>query len=151
MASGKKENGPFSFVGGRKTAFLCANSAIDADRVEAVELRDLYEERAAIRQFDGGYTKDQAERLAWAEVAALWYRLHGERVPAALCAGCGEPISGHAVHLLPHGERAHADGNHACIIAYGRRWRSAAALALSAIGISTPAGALLEEEPGNAA
>ncbi|MGR3548254.1 MAG: hypothetical protein ACU0DX_14060 [Roseovarius sp.] len=29
--------------------------------------RDLYEERAAIRQFDGGQDRDEAERAAWIE------------------------------------------------------------------------------------
>ena len=29
--------------------------------------RDLYEERAAIRQFDGGQDRDTAERAAWSE------------------------------------------------------------------------------------
>jgi hypothetical protein len=30
--------------------------------------RELHEERAAIRQFDGGYRRDEAERLAWGEL-----------------------------------------------------------------------------------
>jgi hypothetical protein len=102
------------------------------------DLLALYEERAAIRQFDGGYSKPEAERLAWGEVAALWHRQHGERVPAALCAGCGKPISGQAVQLLPHGERAHADGDYRCIRSYGRRWKTAAAEALEAMGVPTP-------------
>ena len=33
------------------------------------EIRDLYEERAAIMEFLGGLTRDEAERLAWADVS----------------------------------------------------------------------------------
>src|SRR5438105_3635407 len=101
---------------------------------------DLYEERAAIREFDGGYAKAQAERLAWGEVAGIWHRQHGERVPGHTCAGCGKPLNGDAVLLLPHGERAHsaAGDEFKCIIAYGRRWKAAAAVALERIGIPTP-------------
>jgi hypothetical protein len=106
--------------------------------LDAADLRDRYEERAAIRQFDGGYSKEQAERLAWGEVAGIWYRQHGQRVPAATCAGCGKPISGRPVLLLPHGERAHADDNSRCSVAYGHRWKTAAAAALVVIGIPTP-------------
>jgi hypothetical protein len=32
------------------------------------DLRNAFEERAAIAEFDGGLDRDAAERLAWAEV-----------------------------------------------------------------------------------
>jgi len=38
----------------------------DPDR--ASDLRDAYEERAAILEFDAGFPRAEAERLAWAEV-----------------------------------------------------------------------------------
>ena len=76
--------------------------------------------------------------MAWNYVAALWYRQHGAQVPADRCAGCGRPISSGDVLLLPHGERAHADREYGCIIAYGRRWKAAAAKALAVVAIPTP-------------
>jgi hypothetical protein len=110
----------------------------DAKRPEVSSLRDLYEERAAIREFDGGEDRAEAEAMAWREVASMWYRLHGSRTPADFCAGCGRPIGqASEVLLLPLGERAHADRLR-CIQVYGRRWRHQAALALDAIGIPAP-------------
>jgi hypothetical protein len=104
------------------------------------DLRDLYLERAGIAQFDGGQDRATAERMAWSVVAARWYRHAGERVPAHLCAGCGEPIGdGSDLLLLPHGERAHADPDYRCTTRYGQRWRRQAAVALAGIGIPTPA------------
>jgi hypothetical protein len=38
-------------------------------------VREAYEERAAIMEFDGGLSRDDAEREAWALVSKL-YRLH---------------------------------------------------------------------------
>jgi hypothetical protein len=113
---------------------------LDPAPVDAVALRDCYEERAAICQFDGHRDRSRAEARAWNQVAFLWHRQHGSRIPSDLCAGCGKPIRDEAeVQLLPHGERAHADGSDACIQAYGRRRKSEAATALTAIGIPTPA------------
>ena len=81
-----------------------------------------------------------AHDMAWSVVAAEWHRLHGERVPTGICAGCHEPLAGAEVLLLPHGEHAHADADYACIVAYGRRWKGAAASALAQYGIRAPEG-----------
>jgi hypothetical protein len=102
-------------------------------------LRDCYEERAAIRQFDGGEDRARAEARAWHEVAGRWYREYGTPTSAALCAGCGIPIGdGADVLLLPRGERAHAGDGYACVRAYGKRWKREAAAALANIGIPAP-------------
>jgi hypothetical protein len=76
--------------------------------------------------------------MAWNTVATEWHRLHGERVPSAICAGCGNLLAGAEVLLLPHGEHAHADADYACIAAYGRRWKRAAEIALAHYGIPAP-------------
>ncbi len=110
-----------------------------ADHLEAADLLDRYEERAAICQFDGDLDRARAEARAWNEVAAIWYRQHGTRTSGNLCAGCGKMLGDEAgVLLLPHGERVHTDGGYACIHAYGRRWKRQVAIALAAIGIETP-------------
>lgn len=41
--------------------------ASDPEMTPEVLARDLYEERAAIRQFDGGQDRETAERAAWSE------------------------------------------------------------------------------------
>src|ERR1051325_1332739 len=35
---------------------------------------DQYEERAAIRQYDGRYSRAEAERLAWGALEVLWHK-----------------------------------------------------------------------------
>ena len=50
-------------------------------------VQDLFEERAAHREFDGGYPRREAERLAWKECLAEWRRQHvgqGHPICAAL-------------------------------------------------------------------
>jgi hypothetical protein len=100
----------------------------------------LYEERAARREFDGGYPRAKAELLAWREIEWRWHMAHGERVPPDLCAGCRRPI-GMAKSLdLIDGARLH-DSGYDCLIRHGERWRRAATRALAAIGLQPPAGA----------
>ena len=43
--------------------------------LESESVREAYEERAAIMEFDGGLSRDEAEREAWALVSKR-YRLH---------------------------------------------------------------------------
>jgi hypothetical protein len=106
---------------------------------DAAELRDRYEDRVAICEHEGGLGRVRAEALAWLEVAVVWHRQHGDRIPACLCAGCGEPITDElSVLLLPHGERAHTRDGSACILDYSRRWQAEAVAALATIGIPTP-------------
>jgi hypothetical protein len=96
--------------------------------------RDLFEERAAIRQNDGGYTGAEAERLAWDELEGHWHRLCGERISPRLCAGCLRPIDSTQALDLDDGCRAHL----ACVARYGQRWREAAAIALAGLGLRPP-------------
>ena len=109
---------------------------------DAGALRDRYEERAAIIEFDGQEDRARAQARAWHEVAAIWYRQHGKRTPGHLCAGCGLPIKDSNVFTLPLGERVHAgdsDRAYKCLHAYGHRWKATAAKALVEIGIPAPA------------
>jgi len=102
--------------------------------------RDVFEEVTAIRQFDGGYSRAEAERLAWGELQNRWHMAHGERVPRHLCAGCRRPIIGAAETLdLIDGNRVHDDAAHDCLIRHGTRWRRAATTALVAMGLGPPA------------
>jgi hypothetical protein len=95
-------------------------------------------ERRMARRREPHASAAQVERMAWNAVAGEWHRQNGERAPEGICAGCCQPLAGVDVLLLPHGEHAHADADYACIAAYGRRWRWAAAVALAQYGIPAP-------------
>ena len=98
--------------------------------------RDLHAGRTAIRQYDGSYTRDQGEHLAWGELQNRWHMEHGERVPRQLCAGCWRPIGNQALELID-GCRVHSDG-YDCLIRWGERWRGAATRALVEMGLRPP-------------
>ena len=97
-----------------------------------------FEERVAIREFDAGYPRPIAERLAFNECVDRWHRLFGARPDPACCAGCDQPVSGREALRLPGGERVHVDNDYHCLIEYGRRWRTSAVEALAAHGLAPP-------------
>jgi hypothetical protein len=99
---------------------------------------DLYEERAAHRQFDGDYTRVEAELLAWREIEWRWHLAHRERASAGVCAGCGQLIRADEALDLIDGARVHMKG-YRCRTSYEQRWRSAATTALIALGLQPPA------------
>jgi hypothetical protein len=107
--------------------------------VDPASWRDLFEERAAIRQFDGGCSRADAERLAWGELQTRWLMTHGERVPRHLCAGCRRPVGDADALDLIDGNRVHDAAGHDCLIRWGERWRGAATRALVAMGLPLPA------------
>lgn len=45
--------------------------------------REIYEERAALRQFSGGFQRQTAEALAWQDVLDLRKRRAGSNAPPA--------------------------------------------------------------------
>jgi len=59
----------------------------DPDPTEAEDWRDFFHERAAHREFDGGYSRADAERLAFGEMILAWHRRHGARPDPHRCAG----------------------------------------------------------------
>ena len=63
---------------------------------DAQDWADFYEERTAIREFDGGRSRADAERLAWGELINIWHRQHGQPPDPARCVGCNELLSGRA-------------------------------------------------------
>jgi hypothetical protein len=126
-------------VAGRPEAGETPNLGVQASPRSAAFWRDLFEERAAIRE--GGYSRAEAEPLAWGELQNRWHLAHGERVPRHLCAGCRRPIIGAAPTLdLIDGNRVHDAAEHDCLIRWGERWRAAASRGLIAIGLSPLAG-----------
>jgi hypothetical protein len=108
----------------------------DQERSNAeVDWRDLFEERAAIREFEGGYPRAEAERLAWGNLENRWHLQYGERVPRDLCAGCRKPIGNADALDLIDGNRVHLAGDRGCLIRHGHRWRAVASRALAELGL----------------
>jgi hypothetical protein len=110
----------------------------EGERAEASPWLDFFSERAAHREFDGDFSRIEAERLAWGEVELRWHLLHGERVPHNMCAGCREPFHDAGALDLIDGSRVHFDGERRCLKLWTRKWRAAAARGLQAVGLRCP-------------
>lgn len=109
---------------------------------EAGYCRDFFGERAAHREFDGGYSRADAERLAFGEMILEWHYQHGVRPEPSRCAGCGDELPAAIGLALCDGACVHFDAVRGvdCIIAYGKKWRGAAVTALHGLGFSPPQG-----------
>jgi hypothetical protein len=103
---------------------------------------DFAEERAAIREIDGGYPREEAEGLAFGDVILEWHHRYGVRPASHRCAGCDDELTGEAGLVLSDGARVHLDDMRGvdCAIAYGLKWRGAAVAALRALGVDPPPG-----------
>jgi hypothetical protein len=111
---------------------------------DAEDWRIYFQERAAIREYDANVSREIAERRAWRETANRWWFELGTRFPANVCAGCERPVSTSDGIPLLYDQRVHdAD----CVIRFGRRWISEAAVALAAMGIPAPNGIMPEDAP----
>ena len=97
--------------------------------------RDWYEERVAIREYVGEYPRAMAEALAYGEAVNRWHLLHRQRTDPALCAGCGELLSGVEALKLPDDVRIHVDDDWQCLRVYGRRWKAEAIKGLAELGM----------------
>jgi hypothetical protein len=84
-----------------------------------------------------GHPPAFAHRLAYGEALTAWHLQHGARPGRSYCAGCGGPVA-HPVHTLPDGALVCPTDD--CLIAYGLKWRTAAAAALASRGIEAPEG-----------
>jgi hypothetical protein len=103
---------------------------------------DLFNERAAHREFDGGYSRAEAERLAFGEMLLEWHRRYGARPDLHRCAGCDDQLPSKGGLTLCDGAVVHFDAVRGvdCVISYGKKWRGAAVAALNAFGICPPTG-----------
>jgi hypothetical protein len=105
------------------------------------ELRYAYEERVGIRIYDAGYTRREAERLAFGEMIEQWCERYPLRLQQVSCAGCGEPLAAGTLEL-PDGARVHweRDQEFECLIAYGFNRKRRAVEALARRGLQPPVG-----------
>jgi hypothetical protein len=148
--SEKRENNDNRAGGGNSSPFVTNVSFVtnraakqhssQPHRLVDLDWRNLFEERAAIRGFDGRFPRAKAEWLAWRELQNRWHMERGERVPPHLCAGCRRPIGDALALDLIDGNRVHRDAENSCLIRHGERWRNAASRALVACGINQPRG-----------
>jgi hypothetical protein len=95
--------------------------------------------REALAYWGAFHPADEAARLAWGKLENDWHRQHGCRAPEWQCAGCGEPIGGHAAMRLADGNRVHLGDGLDCLFAFGKRWRGEATAGLRALGLHRPA------------
>ena len=109
------------------------------DSADATDWRELFEERAGIRQHDAGFQSSIAERLAWGELIERWSEGHPMSLSSEVCAACNQPLE--TVFLeLPDTARVHRDGDYRCLIAYGEMRKRRAVTALAALGLTPPPG-----------
>ena len=103
---------------------------------DAADWQAMYDERAAIREFDGELPRPEAERLALADTVDQWLTQHP---PPATddsdgCVHCGDPLDDGAIPVLA-GDRGHVWLHGRC----HRNWlderRRQAGEALRAMGI----------------
>jgi hypothetical protein len=135
-----------------KAAVMAALAEVDHSRsatsrelstvAEAEYWKDFFAERAAHREFDGGYSRADAERLAFGEMILEWHRRYGARPDPHRCAGCGDDMLSEGGLALSDGARVHFDAVRGvgCIITYGQKWRGAAVAALRELGFDPPQG-----------
>jgi hypothetical protein len=111
---------------------------VNGEREGILPLLDFFSERAAHREFDGGYSRVEAERLAWSEVELRWHLLYGECVPRNVCADCCEPFDDAEALDLIDGSRVHLGRERRCLELWRQKWRAAATSGLQAIGLKCP-------------
>jgi hypothetical protein len=117
-----------------------ANSSPSQNLFDGPDLLDLFQERAAIREFEGRRSRDLAERLAYAEILEAWCSRHPQQFIPGICAGCRQP-TGHLGLNLPDGTRVHFEGtNYQCLISYGASRKRRAVEALAGLGLMPPIG-----------
>jgi hypothetical protein len=109
---------------------------------EAANWRELFEERAAFRQYEAGYPRNAAECLAYGECLEKWCERHPMSLRPGVCAGCGKApdtpwldLDDGARVCFPHGA-----GQFGCLMVHGLRRKERAVAALTALGLTPPLG-----------
>jgi hypothetical protein len=96
----------------------------------------FFDERAGIRERDGGLPREQAEALAFDDSIVEWLLRHPVQSRPGLCFGCGRRDE-HAGIVVPFGTEpsGHVWLHSDCWPAWHRSRKAEAAAALSAMGI----------------
>jgi hypothetical protein len=102
------------------------------------DYKALFDERAAIAEFDGGLTRSQAEERAVEFCIAMWLNRRPAESAPGHCAWCGRPEApGGAVVPIGVGD-FHTWLHPRCWPAWHRRRRADALAALRSMGIPVP-------------
>ena len=102
------------------------------------EIRDRYEERAALGEFDHGLSRPEAEHRAWESAITMYLNAcPGAAQNAANCPACQRRLGDDAVPLLRPGG-GHTLVHARCTARYLAERRAAAAKVLVAAGIPQP-------------
>jgi len=104
-----------------------------------VEWRDWLDERSAIREHLGCYSREEADSLAFGEAVEGWLSRFYVPPTVAACAGCGKPLDG-PVLQVGNGVRVCDRHDHACLIRYGTARKRRGVGGLCALGIEPPRG-----------
>lgn len=116
-----------------------SGTAPTRDSWQGADWLAYFDERAAIREYDGGASRVDAERLAFGDAVAHWMSLHPPSpTPPDSCVHCSEPERRNDV-LMP----MLADGGHtwihdSCWTAWDRAQRETAIGCLGSMGLSRP-------------
>ncbi|PWJ13801.1 hypothetical protein [Jannaschia seohaensis] len=121
----------------RNKAGVVAILRTEVEDWPADEWRVLFDERAAIAEFDGGLSRQAAEALARACCVAEWLNRHSVRASPEKCLLCGQADYYHEP-LLPCGTEAegHAWLHHRCWEDWHARRKTEATDALATMGIT---------------
>jgi hypothetical protein len=101
-----------------------------------------FDERAAIREYDGGLARDQAEGLAFEDTVSHWLSVHpAPATPPDRCVHCGHTQRTDDVLLPMLAEGGHTWIHNNCWTEWYATRRSVAIATLNAMGVaSAPAG-----------
>lgn len=106
---------------------------------DASDWRAYYDERAGIREYDGGMSRAEAERLAVGCCISEWLNRRPVRSPAGRCYWCGE--DGVHMSLVPFGLAPDIAWLHAgCWPAWSDNRKGEAVAALKALGVGRRSG-----------
>jgi hypothetical protein len=112
---------------------------------DAADYKALFDERAAIFEFDGGLTRSEAEMKAIEYCVTEWLNRHPTSSPAGYCSWCGKPESPGAT-IIPFGVGERHIWLHPLCWPAWHRWRRADALAsLRVFGFAVSVAALPTE------
>jgi hypothetical protein len=105
------------------------------------DYKAVFDERAAIAEFDGGLTRSQAEERAVEFCIATWLNRRPAESAAGHCAWCGRPETTGAA-VVPFGVGEHHTWLHpSCWPTWHRRRRADALAAVRSFGIPVPVAA----------
>ena len=110
----------------------------DTSGWSVTEWQDFYQERAAIMEYDGKCSRQEAERQALEWCITNWLAANPpDGLCDELCAACGDPVGRIGEDAIPllAGKESHAWVHHACVDRWRMKWRGLAVAALAKMGV----------------